>query len=764
MGDKGRGEPSAYTRARERTFEQKARREGSVALKVADWITRPRASPGEREDGDVQYCVQVFTGDMRKAGTDSNVYITLVGEKGATKRHLLDKRWHNDHERGSIEEYELYDIDIGKIAFIIIKMKDSPLNHIIGDEEWFLMKIVVRKTGTETEFPFDQWIKDSRDKNMENPLIIQCDHTRLPQNECELGMTARMLQAAQHKKTNRWSHLLPVGEGKREDVTESLPGFPENPTFKFEDLEVKYKWFEERTTGYKALRKDLKSKGIGAVIMAFINPINSPEQFKEVTESVTEEASPEDAWLERWDDDKEFGRQTMNGLNPVMIKRIKEIPENFPVTFDDVRGELTNGQSLEEELKEGKIYLIDYKILEGIPTGWKGMKESNDPDEKLEVAPAMALLYLNHQDDLVPIAIQLGQRPGPNCPVWTKNDSKEDWLLAKIWLRNADAQVAQIRTHLAYTHFFLEPFALAMHRCLAPVHPIYKMLKEHLRFVISINTLGREVLTAPGGSADVSLSVGHGSKGIQELLVKCYKEMDWDDFDYKKHLQDRDVMDLPGYHHRDDSLKLWKVIKEFVQALVDNFYVDDQEVQEDMEIQDWARDVYENGFGKMKDLKHESLGIPSRLETKNDLTMYLQKIIFNGTVWHSFANFYSFQWVELDSNVPFPNQHFRYTRFAPNSPGVLNRGVPTEKGMVREPHIKKCEQILLTTSFASGDSGKHHLDVANEEAGLHSSGHGQGVEPLLRRRGLPSQHTKLALRRARGDGDLREVQEGSTGC
>ena len=62
-----------------------------------------------------------------------------------------------------------------------------------------------------------------------------------------------------------------------------------------------------------------------------------------------------------------------------------------------------------------------------------------------------------------------------------------------------------------------------------------------------------------------------------------------------------------------------------------------------MEIQDWVQDVHTNGFGKMKDLKQESLGIPARLETKNELVIYLQKIIFNATVWHSFANFYSFQ-------------------------------------------------------------------------------------------------------------------------
>ena len=58
------------------------------------------------------------------------------------------------------------------------------------------------------------------------------------------------------------------------------------------------------------------------------------------------------------------------------------------------------------------------------------------------------------------------------------------------------------------------------------------MLKEHLRFIISIDTLGREILTAPGGSADVSLTVGHGSDGLKELLAKVYKNMH---FEYQHH-------------------------------------------------------------------------------------------------------------------------------------------------------------------------------------------------------------------------------------
>ena len=635
---------SMYTKERERTFEKRAVNTGRVGIQVADWITRPKASHGEREDGDVKYSVQVFTGSMKKAGTDSDVYIVLVGEDGATKRHPLDKKYHDDHERGSIGEYELYDKDVGELAFII-KMKGRI--HLIGDQEWFLKKIIVRKTGDEVVFPFYQWIKDCKDENMENPLIIQCHYTRLPQKESELGLTARMLQAEQHKKTNRWSYLIPVGNGKTQDFADSLPGFPENLGFK--ELDLKYKWFEERYSGYLGLRTMLKSMGIGEIIKEFFDPITRTEEFKEVTENVSEgKKYPEDKWLDKWDDDEEFGRQTLNGMNPVMIKRIKEIPENFPVKQEDIAGSLTRGLSWDDELKgkgedQGRIYLLDYKILEGIPTGWKGMKESNDPYDKLEVAPAMALLYRNHEDHLVPIAIQLGQKPGANCPIWTKNDSEEDWRLAKIWLRNADAQVAQICNHLSYTHFFIEPFALAMHRCLAPVHPIFKLLKQHLRFVISINTLGREVLIAPGGSADVSLSVGHGSRGVLELLKKCLKEMKWDDFDYKQHLKDRDVMDLPGYHHRDDSIKLWDVILEYVQDLVDIFYENDKDVVQDMEIHNWVQDVHNNGFGKMKGLKHDSLGVPSRLVTKDELVMYLQKIIFNATVWHSFANFYSFQ-------------------------------------------------------------------------------------------------------------------------
>ena len=173
---------------------------------------------------------------------------------------------------------------------------------------------------------------------------------------------------------------------------------------------------------------------------------------------------------------------------------------------------LCRGLSLEEEVAAGNIYMVDYKILEGISTG-------KYDENQLVVPAAMGLFYQTPDDDLIILAIQLGQNPGPDCPIWTASDTREDWLLAKFWFKNADAQVGQVVQHLAYTHFLTEPFAMAMHRCLPPSHPIHKLMKEHMKFIFACNTLGRVVLFAPGGAIDSTFAIGHGSNGVLELIT-----------------------------------------------------------------------------------------------------------------------------------------------------------------------------------------------------------------------------------------------------
>ena len=53
----------------------------------------------------------------------------------------------------------------------------------------------------------------------------------------------------------------------------------------------------------------------------------------------------------RWATDVEFGRQMLNGVNPIVITKCTELSSNFPVTEEMVKPLLNRGLSLEEEMK-----------------------------------------------------------------------------------------------------------------------------------------------------------------------------------------------------------------------------------------------------------------------------------------------------------------------------------------------------------------------------------------------------------------------------
>ena len=61
----------------------------------------------------------------------------------------------------------------------------------------------------------------------------------------------------------------------------------------------------------------------------------------------------------RWITDVEFGRQMLNGVNPVVIQKCTELPSKFPVTRDMVEGLLNRGWTLEKEMAVRALHSVD---------------------------------------------------------------------------------------------------------------------------------------------------------------------------------------------------------------------------------------------------------------------------------------------------------------------------------------------------------------------------------------------------------------------
>jgi len=197
----------------------------------------------------------------------------------------------------------------------------------------------------------------------------------------------------------------------------------------------------------------------------------------------------------------------------------------------------------------------------------------------------------------------------------------------------------------------MEVFAVALLRCLPQAHPVHKILKENFQFIILVNTGGREIVL--GGGLDGVYTVG--SLGTLELIKKHFSRMTFEDFDYMKDLEKRGLDKIPNFPHRDNSKKVWSVMEEYVSQLVDFYYSTDTDIKEDYELQDFVKEISEEGFGRLK-----LMSLPNTLNSKEDLKQLLVRIMFTTTAKHSTFNF------------------FEYQRFIPNAPYSIQGPLPTE--------------------------------------------------------------------------------------
>uniref|UniRef100_A0A0R0G4J5 Lipoxygenase domain-containing protein n=1 Tax=Glycine max TaxID=3847 RepID=A0A0R0G4J5_SOYBN len=127
------------------------------------------------------------------------------------------------------------------------------------------------------------------------------------------------------------------------------------------------------------------------------------------------------------------------------------------------------------------------------------------------------ILYLTRLGTLKSIAIEL------SLP-----ESKQQ--IAKAHVCFNDAGVHQLVHHWLRIHACMEPFIIAAHRHLSVMHPVFKLLKPHLKHTLQINALA---LINEGGIIESDFSAG---KHSTEIISAAYK--DWWRFDMEAILAD----------------------------------------------------------------------------------------------------------------------------------------------------------------------------------------------------------------------------------
>ena len=70
--------------------------------------------------------------------------------------------------------------------------------------------------------------------------------------------------------------------------------------------------------------------------------------------------------------------------------------------------------------------------------------------------------------------------------------------------------------------------------------------------------------------------------GHIQLMEKYYKNVNWSSYDLPKVLKDRGVDDpekLPGFYYRDDALRLWNAIKDYIKRVLSIYYHSDEDIE-----------------------------------------------------------------------------------------------------------------------------------------------------------------------------------------
>ncbi|KAG1686589.1 Arachidonate 12-lipoxygenase, 12R-type [Nymphon striatum] len=172
-------------------------------------------------------------------------------------------------------------------------------------------------------------------------------------------------------------------------------------------------------------------------------------------------AYPKEEGIPYWDKDEWFASQRLQGTSPGLITMVKSLDPDFKI--DEERVSKLTGKSLNNLIKQRRLFMPNLDLLKEFPQ---------------EIWTPMALFYIDDNEKLLPLAIQL-QRDVNAADVFYSDDPKYSWILAKMFYNCAESVHHQMAVHLGTNHLFMDMAAITLLREVSPSHPVYKLMKPH---------------------------------------------------------------------------------------------------------------------------------------------------------------------------------------------------------------------------------------------------------------------------------------------
>ncbi|KAF8703249.1 hypothetical protein HU200_032039 [Digitaria exilis] len=411
------------------------------------------------------------------------------------------------------------------------------------------------------------------------------------------------------------------------------------------------------------------------------------------------------AWLR----DDEFARQALAGINPVNIERLQAFPPvskldpavygppESAITEEHVIGQL-DGMSVQQALEGNRLYMLDYHDI-FLPF----LDRINALDGR-KAYGTRTLFFLTAAGTLKPIAIELCLPPMTDGCKRAKRvftppaDATSNWLwqLAKAHVCSNDAGVHQLINHWLRTHACMEPFIIAAHRQMSAMHPIFKLLKPHMRYTLKINALARQILINGDGVIESGFTPGRYCMEMSSFAYRELWRLDQEGLPADLIRRGMAVEDptkphglrllIEDYPYATDGLLLWSAIERWCDAYVAMYYPSDESVQCDAELQAWYAEAVETGHADKRDAPWWP-----RLSTPADLASLLTTLVWLTSAQHAALNF---------GQYPLGG-------YIPNRPPLMRRLVPAEGDpehahLVADPHrffLSALPSLTQTTTF-----------------------------------------------------------------